>query len=316
MLKLRRRWEVGSLPISEQARQYLRTQRAISVPLPLTPRVVRAVRAMVSRQEAPTLARLCDTLVAGISRDRCGEVEVVTVVPRSAAPDITDYCLYIHGGAYIFGEPVDAMAVLMADELRRPVVSIGYSLAPEAQYPVALNECISAYRAVSTQRDGNFAVIGVSAGAALTLSMMQTVAAEPNLRRPQAMALLAPWADLTRTGDSYFANEGRDPLIRWRRQLDKAVRIYVGGVAANDQRVSPVYSETWADLPPTVIVTGTRDLFLSNAVRTYWTLRNAGTPTDLRVWEGMWHLFFEQPDLPEAQHARREVAQFLNTRNL
>jgi monoterpene epsilon-lactone hydrolase len=41
--------------------------------------------------------------------------------------------------------------------------------------------------------------------------------------------------------------------------------------------------------PPTYLVSGTRDMFLSNTVRTHRKLRTAGIVTDLNVYEGFSH---------------------------
>ena len=41
--------------------------------------------------------------------------------------------------------------------------------------------------------------------------------------------------------------------------------------------------------PPTILVSGTRDLFLSNTVRAHRKLRNSGVETDLVVMEGLSH---------------------------
>ena len=59
-----------------------------------------------------------------------------------------------------------------------------------------------------------------------------------------------------------------------------------------------------------LIITGTRDLFLSNCVRTYWKLRDLAGTVELRIWEDMRHAFFGEPDLPETVRCFNEVATF------
>ncbi len=41
-------------------------------------------------------------------------------------------------------------------------------------------------------------------------------------------------------------------------------------------------------------------------------LRNAGVEADLNVFEGMWHFFWENPDLPESHEAMAALASFFN----
>ena len=43
--------------------------------------------------------------------------------------------------------------------------------------------------------------------------------------------------------------------------------------------------------PPTLIQVGTKEIFLSNAVRHYQALDNAGIEVKLDPYEGMWHVF-------------------------
>src|ERR1700692_1101807 len=43
-------------------------------------------------------------------------------------------------------------------------------------------------------------------------------------------------------------------------------------------------------LPPAILTTGTRDLFLSDTVRSHRKLRRAGVKADLQVYEGLSHV--------------------------
>src|SRR4051794_10616548 len=54
------------------------------------------------------------------------------------------------------------------------------------------------------------------------------------------------------------------------------------------QQVSPVYGD-FRGLPPAILISGTRDLFLSDTVRTHRKLRDAGVEADLHVFEGQSH---------------------------
>ena len=55
-----------------------------------------------------------------------------------------------------------------------------------------------------------------------------------------------------------------------------------------DPLISPVYGD-FTGFPPTVLITGTRDLFLSDTVRVHRKMRNTGVVADLHVFEGMSH---------------------------
>jgi epsilon-lactone hydrolase len=52
--------------------------------------------------------------------------------------------------------------------------------------------------------------------------------------------------------------------------------------------LSPVYGDFRA-FPPTILTSGTRDMFLSNTVRVHGKLRAAGVVADLLIFEGQSH---------------------------
>jgi acetyl esterase/lipase len=52
----------------------------------------------------------------------------------------------IHGGGFVMETGRDRNSLLMAAELRIPVYSVDYTLAPEAAYPTELNECFAVCR--------------------------------------------------------------------------------------------------------------------------------------------------------------------------
>jgi acetyl esterase/lipase len=69
-----------------------------------------------------------------------------------------------------------------------------------------------------------------------------------------------------------------------------------------------------AKFPPTLLISGTRDMELSAVLRTNEMLGDAGVATELHVWEGMWHSFFSDPELPESQAAYRVMSRFFERR--
>ncbi|MER7453280.1 alpha/beta hydrolase [Nocardia beijingensis] len=303
-----RRGEIGRLPVSAEAKAFLISKRAARIPGPLTPLTARIIRSVYNRKRSP-IVELEARFGVEASTGTAGGVEVCTMVPRDGR-GADRYAIYLHGGAYLVGDARDDLAVLMAEALGFPLVSIQYRLSPEAAFPAALDDALAAYTATIEQRGTKFVLIGLSAGGGLALALMQRVR-ELGLPEPAGLGLLTPWTDLARVGTSYHSLEGKDPLIRWRRQLDKAARAYAAGRDVSDPLLSPVHAPDLSGFPPSMITTGTRDLFMSNCVRMYWALRAAEAPTHLRVWEGMWHSFCDQPDIPEAAECRDEVAAFL-----
>lgn len=65
--------------------------------------------------------------------------------------------------------------------------------------------------------------------------------------------------------------------------------------------------------PPAFLLSGTRDMCLSQTVLLHRKLRDAGVHAELNVFEGMWHVFWQDnPELPESRRAMAELADFFN----
>jgi monoterpene epsilon-lactone hydrolase len=86
---------------------------------------------------------------------------------------------------------------------------------------------------------------------------------------------------------------------------------YFRGANPRDPLVQPGLSPTLlAKFPPTLLITGTRDMAMSSVVHSQQLLDRAGVQTELHVWEGMWHSFFSDPELPESREAYAVTARF------
>lgn len=81
--------------------------------------------------------------------------------------------------------------------------------------------------------------------------------------------------------------------------------------------MAPVFSPSvLRKFPPTLIVTGTRDMNLSPAVFTHAALVQVGVPTELHVFEGAIHCAFAghtaDNAISEIREAWRVVVKFFN----
>ncbi len=154
------------------------------------------------------------------------------------------------------------------------------------------------------------AIFGTSAGGALTLEAVLR-AKQDGLPLPGAIAPGTPWSDMTKTGDSFYTNEMVDNILvsndGW---LGDAAKLYANGHDLKDPQLSPVYGDL-SGFPPSILTSGTRDLFLSNTVRVHRKLRRAGVEADLNVYEGESHAQYQFDDrVPETREAFTEIAAF------
>lgn len=231
-------------------------------------------------------------------------VTVREVLPERISPEHEDKVLLnVHGGGYVLfaGDlsVYEAISAASLGEIR--VLAIDYRMPPDHPFPAAIDDAVAVYRGILTDyAPTDIGLFGGSAGGGLAAAMTLVIRDE-GLPMPVAVALNTPWSDLSKTGDSYFANDGVDPvLVTYDGSLGAMARVYANGRDLKDPLLSPVYADYTKGFPPTFLLTGTRDLFLSNTVRHHRALRNAGIEAELHVFEAMWHYFAAVPEKDEA----------------
>ena len=70
--------------------------------------------------------------------------------------------------------------------------------------------------------------------------------------------------------------------------------------------------EVLSKFPPTLIITGTRGFELSSALYTHEQLVKQGVEAELHVWEGLFHGFFYNADVPESKDAFNVMIKFFD----
>ncbi len=298
--------------MSPQALQFLKQNTPPVFGSPLTPATVTPIREEQRAASKEERENVSEALLSSMHWEKIGGVSVAVLVPKNISDkNQGKAAMYIHGGGFALGNPDDAYAMRLAALLRIPVYGVKYRLAPEHPFPAALDDCLAVYAGlIESHGPDNVVVFGGSAGGNLALAMLIKANAE-GLSMPAALGLSSPAADLTRTGDSPFANQGRDPVLQWDNLMEYFALAYARENNPKDPLLSPVYANYWPGFPRTLIMTGTRDLFLSSSVRLARAMRQAGVDAKLWVWENMFHGFELIPDLPEGQEAREKMAAFL-----
>ena len=265
---------------------------------------------------AKTLPDLRARLGVKVEAVKIGGVNAFMVTPDSVPEANRDRLLvHVHGGGYVFfpGESGTREAILMAGYGKFRIVSIDYRMPPDHPYPAAMDDAMAVWKeVVKTNDPKRMAIFGTSTGGGMTLAMVLRAKKE-GLPLPAATAPGTPWSDMTKTGDTFFTMEMIDNILvsndGW---LGDAAKLYAGGTDLKDPQLSPVYGD-FADFPPTILTSGTRDLFLSNTVRVHRKLRQAGVVSDLHVFEGQSHgQYAGDPYAPETKEHFGELAAFFD----
>jgi len=222
--------------------------------------------------------------------------------------------VYLHGGAYIFGGGMSGLseAILIASRAQIPVLAVDYRMPPDHPYPVAVEDVVRVYKSlIKSYPAGSIAMGGSSSGGGLALAAVHKLKSL-NAALPAALFVGTPWSDLTKNGDSLYVNEGIDrKIVSYDGFVSAAAKLYANGHDLKDPGLSPVYGD-FSGFPPTMLVTGTRDLFLSLTVRVHRKMKAAGVAADLNVYEGLSHVeYFVVPDAPESIEVYSELRKFL-----
>jgi len=227
----------------------------------------------------------------------------------------------LHGGGFSGCWPgcAELESIPVAAMGRIRVLSLDYRQGPEHKFPAASEDVAAAYRALlETHRAENIGIYGCSAGGMLA-GMAVAWFQQHALPRPGAVGVLCAGMTLAGNGfggDSAYTTaaigESRNPPAATGTPATVPLD-YLAGVSLDDPLASPASSlEVLAKFPPTLIVTGTRGFELSSAVYTHSLLVKAGVEADLHVWEGMFHGFFYNVDVPESVDCFDVIVRFFD----
>lgn len=256
-----------------------------------------------------------DRLKPTVTEERLGGVPVVRVRPANWKPTGRTL-IFIHGGGYVTGSARSSVAetAIMAAITGDEVLSIEYTLAPRGKWPFVTDQVLNVWQALlkSGVQPQSVGLYGGSAGGGLAAAAVLKMR-DRNLPLPGALYLQSPWTDITPTGDTITTLAAADPLLT-SEALSWGADVYADPKDQKNPYVSPVYGDYSKPFPPTLIQVGTREMFLSHAVREYQAIRKGGHEAVLDVYEGMPHGF---PALfsgtPEGDTALSRAAEFFRT---
>jgi acetyl esterase/lipase len=190
------------------------------------------------------------------------------------------------------------------------VVTVDYRMAPEHHFPAASEDVAAVYKALLQHyRPGNIGIYGCSAGALLTAEAVAWFEKE-HLPLPGAVAMFGEGAG-RRFGDSnYFASALNGATVPG---IVEGKNEYLSSGDPTDPLKFPADSvELLKRFPPALLISGTRDLALSDVIYTDTQLTKAGAASELHVWDGMGHCFVVDTDAPETRDAWQVIIRFFD----
>jgi acetyl esterase/lipase len=232
------------------------------------------------------------------------------------APATRKAILYLHGGAYVFGNCTTHRQLVsyIARACGVRALVIEYRLAPENPFPAAIEDSLAAYRALRDEgyAAGDIILAGDSAGGGLVMALLLSLR-DAGEQMPAGAVLLSPWLDLTASGESMQTRARRDP---WFKPPD--MPIIASYYCAEDDYRNPLVSAVYADvagLPPVYIQVGDDEILLSDSTRIAEKIEAAGGEVTLEVWPRMFHVFqVFVHQMPESRDAIAKLVPFVRAR--
>ncbi len=223
--------------------------------------------------------------------------------------------LYYHGGGWVLGDidTHDPVTRCLAGDMRLPVFSLDYRLAPEHPFPAAIEDARAAFGWLRRHAPrygvdpGRIAVGGDSAGGNLAAVTCQECVRHEE-EAPHAQLLLYPGTDFRmQTRSMQLFSKG---YVLERANVDWYRKQYFGGQDPTlDPRASPLLASSFDGLPPAVVVTAGFDVLRDEGEAYAQALTSAGVSVEYQCIRDQIHGFANMAGVvPSARQALRDAA--------
>jgi len=238
--------------------------------------------------------------------------DIITPV-TTPEPNQNRVLINLHGGGFISDSGSLIEGIPIANLTKTKVVSVYYRLAPEYPFPAAVDDVVGVYRELlKTYKPGSVGMFGTSAGAILTCEVAVRLK-QLGLPLPAALGIFSAHADFSRSSDSraLFTLDGLPGRLEVPDPKRTPPSQYPGNTDPRDPVLSPIFADLHG-MPPSLLVTSTRDLLLSDTVLFQLALLRAGNDAQLVVFEALPHAFWYHFQLPETKEALQLMADFFD----
>jgi acetyl esterase/lipase len=242
-----------------------------------------------------------------------GDVRALLIKPRSGKAPLPSV-LYMHGGGWIFGSVHShgRLARELAVAADAAVVFIDYALAPEARYPVQIEQCYAVARWVTEHGESHdldparIAVAGDSAGGnmATVLCMLATQRGDVSFVQ---QSMYYPMTDALTSRDSESYRLFKDGPYGTAATMDWFWSSYLPGQEfRRESTVSPLRAsaEELAGLPPALVIVDENDILRDQGEAYATRLRDADVPTACVRVNGTMHDFMMLNALRDTESTR------------
>ena len=206
--------------------------------------------------------------------------------------------VWFHGGGWVLGsvDSHDNLCRQLSDEANAVVVSVEYRLAPEAKFPAALDDCITAWNWVAKEIESyggdpdRMVIGGDSAGGNLAAAACLVLRDEGG-PQPIAQLLVYPVTDY-----EFESASMRDNAVGYGLERSDMQWFYKQYAENEEQcadwRMSPLRAADVSGLPPALVLTAEYDPLRDQGNAYAARLSSSGVATEVLCVDGVFHGFF------------------------
>ena len=247
-----------------------------------------------------------ETTIAGVRTD---------IITPLTTPELNRkrVLINLHGGGFNSDSGSLIEGIPIANLAKIKVVSVYYRLAPENPFPAAVDDVVAVYKELlKTYTPRSIGIFGTSAGAILTCEVAVRLK-QSGLPLPGALGMFSTLADFSGPGESrqIFTLDGLPGELQPVDSKHLPDDMYVAKTDRKDPVLSPLYADLHG-MPPSLLVTSTRDLLLSDTAILHRSLLRAGNDSRLVVFEALPHAFWYHFEMPETREALELMAKFFD----
>lgn len=239
--------------------------------------------------------------------------KVWTFTPKQSSS--SKVILYIHGGGYISNLTKydwDLVHELL-EKTNCSIIVPDYPLAPFSNYKDVYAYFKELYNAILNETPSeNIIFMGNSCGGGIALGFAQKLRNE-NKPQPSQIILNSPWLDITLSNMDIIELDKKDKLLGI-KGLKMAGALYAAGINPIDYKVSPIFGD-FSGLGKISIFIGTHDLLFADAQKLKKKLEQQQIAVNYFEYPKMFHLWMALTNMKESQHAIRQLAKLINTKD-
>lgn len=283
------------------------------------------------QHNAKPLATALERYPVHIEEAEIAAVRVAIISSKHSAQSGIDgrVLINLHGGGFVFNRGLSAgklESIPLSHIGRMRVITLDYRQAPFHRYPAASEDVESVYLALLEQHEAeSIGLYGFSAGAALAAQALARFQSA-GLPRPGAVGMFGlappppfsaslPWGPGWGDSGLWFSGTPKNEPTMAEKVWHARGEWYMEGAEVDDPRAYPgSFDDVLAKFPPTLFLSGTRELAMSTIVAAHSRLLRLGVDSSLYVMEGGPHGAHLAVQTPESHDAHSYAARWFGER--